>query len=91
MIDFHAVPTPNGMKVAIMLEELGLPFRRIEMDLLGGEHLTPEFRQINPNLKAPAISLPPVVPVPCEVPSDSAESEWKELAALATSYGWSVS
>jgi phospholipase C len=44
-----------------------------------------------PNLKAPAISLPPVVPVPCEVPSDSAESEWKELAALATSYGWSVS
>ena len=38
-----------------------------------------------PNLAAPSVSVPPVVPVPCEVPTASAESEWKDLAALAAS------
>ena len=43
-----------------------------------------------PRLAVPAISLPAVVPVPCEVPSTSAESEWTDLAALATTYGWVI-
>jgi GST-like protein len=55
MIDVHFVPTPNGRKVTIMLEELGLPYRLIPYNMLDGEHLTPEFRRINPNGRLPAI------------------------------------
>lgn len=55
MIDLHYCATPNGMKVALMLEETGLPFRVIPYDIFEGEHLTPEFGRINPNHKAPAI------------------------------------
>jgi GST-like protein len=55
MIDVHFVPTPNGHKVSIMLEEVGLPYRLIPYDMLGGAHLTPEFRRINPNGRLPAI------------------------------------
>lgn len=55
MIDVHFVPTPNGHKVSIMLAELDLPHRLINYDMLGGAHLTPEFRRINPNAKLPAI------------------------------------
>jgi len=55
MIDLHHVLTPNGHKVKIMLEETGLPYRTIQYNMLAGEHLTPAFRQINPNGKVPAI------------------------------------
>ncbi len=55
MIDVHFVPTPNGHKVSIMLEETGLEHRLIGYDMLKGEHLTPEFRRINPNSRLPAI------------------------------------
>lgn len=55
MIDVHFVPTPNGNKVTIMLEETGLPYRLIPYNMLEGEHLTPEFRRINPNGRLPAI------------------------------------
>jgi GST-like protein len=55
MIDLYYVGTPNGTKVSIMLEEIGLPYRRIDYNLLEGEHLVPEFRKINPNNKLPAI------------------------------------
>ncbi|ODT88608.1 glutathione S-transferase N-terminal domain-containing protein [Phenylobacterium sp. SCN 70-31] len=55
MIDVHFVPTPNGNKVTIMLEEVGLPYRLIPYNMLEGEHLTPEFRRINPNGRLPAI------------------------------------
>ena len=55
MIDVHFVPTPNGNKVSIMLEEVGLPYRLIPYNMLEGEHLTPEFRKINPNGRLPAI------------------------------------
>ncbi len=58
MIDVHFVPTPNGHKVSIMLAELDLPHRLIGYDMLGGAHLTPEFRRINPNAKLPAIVDP---------------------------------
>ncbi|HTO39985.1 MAG TPA: glutathione S-transferase N-terminal domain-containing protein [Rhizomicrobium sp.] len=55
MIDLHHVATPNGHKVSIALEEMGLPYRIIQYNLLGGDHFTPEFRKINPNNKLPAI------------------------------------
>jgi GST-like protein len=55
MIDVHFVPTPNGHKVTIMLEEVGLAYRLIPYDMLKGEQLTPAYRQINPNGRLPAI------------------------------------
>jgi len=55
MIDLHYVRTPNGLKIAIMLEEVGLPYRTITYDIFAGEHLKPEFKTINPNHKLPAI------------------------------------
>jgi GST-like protein len=55
MIDLHYVGTPNGSKVSIMLEEISLPYKRIDYNLLAGDHLVPEFRRINPNNKLPAI------------------------------------
>jgi GSH-dependent disulfide-bond oxidoreductase len=55
MIDVHFVPTPNGHKVTIMLEEVGLPYRLIPYDMLKGDQLTPAYRRINPNGRLPAI------------------------------------
>jgi len=55
MIDLHFVRTPNGHKVSIMLEELGVPYRSQLYDMLKGEHLTAAFRAINPNCRLPAI------------------------------------
>ncbi len=55
MIDVHFVPTPNGHKVTIMLEEVGLAYRLIPYDMLKGEQLTPAYRRINPNARLPAI------------------------------------
>ncbi len=55
MIDLHYSATPNGQKAAIMLEELGLPYRVIGYDIFEGDHLTPAFGRINPNHKLPAI------------------------------------
>jgi GST-like protein len=55
MIDVHYVRTSNGLKVGIMLEEVRLPYRIIDYDIFAGDHLTPEYRRINPNSKLPAI------------------------------------
>lgn len=55
MIDLHYVPTPNGQKVSILLEEAGIDHRLIAYDMLAGDHLTPEFRRISPNGRVPAI------------------------------------
>jgi GST-like protein len=55
MIDVYFTPTPNGHKVSIMLEETALPHRLIPYDMLAGDHLTPEFRKVNPNGRLPAI------------------------------------
>ena len=55
MIDVFFTPTPNGHKVSIMLEEVGLEHRLIPMDMLAGDHLKPEYRRINPNGRLPAI------------------------------------
>ena len=58
MIKLYAGPTPNGQKVAILLEELALPYQGHHIDILRGDQLTPEFLAINPNNKQPAIVDP---------------------------------
>ncbi|QCB55306.1 thiol:disulfide oxidoreductase [Sphingopyxis sp. PAMC25046] len=55
MIDLHYSATPNGQKIAIMLEEIGDPYRVISYDIFEGDQLTAEFGRINPNHKLPAI------------------------------------
>ncbi len=55
MIDLYFAPTPNGWKVAIMLEELGLPYRVVPVNLALGEQFAPEFTAISPNNRIPAI------------------------------------
>lgn len=54
-IDVHFVPSPNGQKVSIMLEEVGLPYRLIRYNLFEGDQLRPEFLRLNPNGRLPAI------------------------------------
>jgi GST-like protein len=55
MIDFYYAATPNGWKVAILLEELGLPYRMIPVRLSKGDQFKPEFLAISPNNRMPAI------------------------------------
>jgi GST-like protein len=55
MIDLYTWTTPNGRKISIMLEETGLPYETIAVDLGKGQQFTPEFTAINPNQKIPAI------------------------------------
>ncbi len=55
MIDVHYWPTPNGWKVTIMLEECGLDYNIVPVDIGGGDQFTPEFLRISPNNRMPAI------------------------------------
>ncbi len=55
MIDLHYSATPNGQKIAIMLEEIGSRYRVIPYDIFEGDQLRAEFGRINPNHKLPAI------------------------------------
>jgi len=55
MIDLHYWPTPNGWKISIMLEECGLPYRMVPVNIARGEQFTPEFLAISPNNRMPAI------------------------------------
>lgn len=55
MIDLHYWPTPNGWKVSIMLEETGLPYRLVPVNIGRGEQFKPEFLAISPNNRMPAI------------------------------------
>ncbi|RKG63082.1 glutathione S-transferase family protein [Corallococcus sp. CA054B] len=55
MIDLYTFKTPNGRKVSIALEELGLPYKTHAVDISKGEQFKPEFLAINPNNKIPAI------------------------------------
>ncbi len=55
MIDFYTWKTPNGQKIAIMLEECGFPFKACFVDLTKQEQFRAEFLKINPNNKIPAI------------------------------------
>ena len=55
MIDLYTWPTPNGHKIHIMLEELGLSYNVIPIDIGAGNQFKPEFLAISPNNKMPAI------------------------------------
>ena len=55
MIDFYTWTTPNGRKVAIMLEELGVPYTAHPIDITKGEQHAPDFLKIAPNNRIPAI------------------------------------
>jgi GST-like protein len=55
MIDVYFWPTPNGHKVTIALEELGLPYRVIPINIGKGDQFNSEFLKISPNNKMPAI------------------------------------
>ncbi|MES2040767.1 MAG: glutathione binding-like protein [Pseudomonadota bacterium] len=55
MIDVYSWPTPNGHKVHIMLEECGLPYRAIPVDIGAGDQFKADFLAISPNNKIPAI------------------------------------
>jgi len=55
MIQLYTWDTPNGKKVSIMLEEIGLPYEVHPVNLRQGEQMKPEYLAINPNNKIPAI------------------------------------
>lgn len=55
MIDLYTAATPNGYKISILLEELGLPYTVHALDLAGGEQRQDWFLAINPNGRIPAI------------------------------------
>ncbi len=55
MIDLYAYDTPNGRKISVALEEMGLPYRVHVVDITKGEQFAPEFLKISPNNKIPAI------------------------------------
>lgn len=55
MIDLYYAPTPNGWKISIMLEECGLPYNVIPVNLGKGDQFKPEFLKISPNNRMPAI------------------------------------
>lgn len=57
-IDVFSWPTPNGHKVHIMLEECGLPYQAIPVNIGAGDQFKPEFLAISPNNKIPAIVDP---------------------------------
>jgi len=58
MIDVYSWATPNGHKVHIMLEECGLPYRAIPVNIGAGDQFKPEFLRISPNNRIPAITDP---------------------------------
>ncbi len=57
-LQLYSLNTPNGVKVSIMLEEIGLPYEGHFIDIGKNETWTPEFLSLNPNGKIPAILDP---------------------------------
>jgi len=55
MIDLYYWPTPNGWKISIMLEECGLEYRMVPVDITRGDQFDPNFLAISPNNRMPAI------------------------------------
>jgi GST-like protein len=55
MIDLYFWPTPNGQKVSIFLEEAGLPYNVVPINIGTGEQFEPKFLEISPNNKIPAL------------------------------------
>jgi len=55
MIDLYYAPTPNGWKISIMLEELGVPYTVVPVNIRAGDQFKPDFLAISPNNRIPAI------------------------------------
>ena len=55
MIDLYYWPTPNGHKITMFLEETGVPYKIVPVNIGAGEQFTPEFLEIPPNNRMPAI------------------------------------
>jgi len=58
IIQIYSFPTPNGVKLSIALEELGIPYEAHPVDITRNESWTPEFLSLNPNGKIPAMIDP---------------------------------
>lgn len=54
-IDLHFYPTPNGHKITVMLEETGMAYSIVPVNIMTGEQFAPEFLAISPNNRMPAI------------------------------------
>ena len=74
-IQLYSLPTPNGVKVSIMLEETGLPYEPHLVDFASNDQLSPEFLSLNPNNKIPAIIDP-------QGPDGQALALWESGAIL---------
>ncbi|MEO6973965.1 MAG: glutathione S-transferase N-terminal domain-containing protein, partial [Rhodoferax sp.] len=57
-LQLYSLPTPNGVKVSIMLEETGLPYESHLVNFATQDQMSPEFLSLNPNNKIPAIIDP---------------------------------
>ena len=57
-LQLYSLPTPNGVKASIMLEEIGLPYEVHAINIMQNETFTPEYESLNPNGKIPAIIDP---------------------------------
>src|ERR1700741_3976333 len=57
-IELHTWNTPNGRKISVALEEMGLPYKVIPVNISKGEQMAPQFLAISPNNKIPAIVDP---------------------------------
>src|SRR5205814_3478763 len=57
-LQLYSLPTPNGVKVSIMLEEIGLPYESHRVSFDTNDQMSPEFLSLNPNNKIPAILDP---------------------------------
>ena len=55
MIELHYAPTPNGKKVTILLEELGIPYKIVGINIGRGDQFTDDFLRISPNNRMPAM------------------------------------
>lgn len=60
-LQLYSAQTPNGVKISIMLEEIGLPYEAHYVDIAQNESWTPEFLALNPNGKIPARKACPTV------------------------------
>ena len=58
MIELHTWNTPNGRKISVALEEMGLPYSVKTVDITKGEQFDPDFLRISPNNRIPAIVDP---------------------------------
>ena len=77
-IELHAFDTPNGRKISVALEEMGLPYRVHVVDITKAEQFAPEFLKISPNNKIPAI-VDPEGPVANRSACSSRVRSWSTL------------